>query len=141
MVLIDRLTSADLPTSVPTHWNATFTADAWYGTQAAFWMSFLPGLIGAILISVVVLTSGDDISRFAGSAGMAGGTFITGGIALTWFSSLSAARSPEQSTSALLNILIWTTVLALLAFALSALPRKHRRGTSGGESVTDEESE
>lgn len=128
-VLFDRLTSTDLPAKVPTHWNGSLTIDAWYPVQAAFWMSFFPGLVGAVLITVIVVFAGDDISRFAGSAGLAAGAFVTGGIALTWFSSLAAARSPAHSPEALLGLLFWTTLLALLVFSCGVLPRK--AGSSG----------
>ena len=138
VVLSNRLTSTHLPATVPTHWNSALTPDASYPIQIAFLMSFLPGLIGALLITVVVVFAGDDISRFAGSAGLAAGSFITSGIALLWFSSLTTAKHPEQSSEALLNLFVYTTFLSLLVFACGALPRKHHKNPSDGQRVATE---
>ncbi|WP_156876675.1 hypothetical protein [Microbacterium luticocti] len=137
LVLIDRAASSDLPATVPLHWNGSLNPDAWYPVGAAFWMTFLPGVIGAVLITLVIASSGDDVSRFGGSAALAGGTFVTGGIAFAWFAALAAAVTPAQSPSALLQLLLWAALTALLVFVCGALPRTRGRGASNEPVVRD----
>jgi len=129
-VLVDRMSAESLPAKVPTQWNLTGNVDSWMPTQLAFVAAFVPGLAGAVLLTVIVLGAGDDISRVRGAAGLASGALLTSFIAFTWFSSVALAASGDLFIAGLVPPLLGGLAVAVAVFAGAAAPRRKRSATT-----------
>lgn len=99
-LVVGRIAWSDTPTVVPVHWTGRGVADNWASADAAFWFCLIPGVIGALVISVLVATSGSDIPRVRGSLGLGAISALTGTIALMWFvAALIATDTSGQGVS------------------------------------------
>lgn len=134
-VLLSRLTSPDLPARVPIHWSTNGAVDGWSSIRLDFWTTLPAGLIGAALVTLIVIFGGDNIPRIKGSLGLAGIVLIAGGISFTWFVSLAVARHPDASGEAFGTLALGTVILAALVFVCGALPRR-RVGSRPGDTRT-----
>lgn len=123
-VLVSRLTSHNLPARVPTHWSTSGTIDGWDSVQGIFWTAFPAGLIGALLVTAIVVFGGNNISRIKGSLGLAGIVLLSGAISFVWFVSITVARHPESSGGAFGMLALGAVTLAALVFGAGALPRR-----------------
>jgi len=123
-VLVSRLTAESLPAKVPTQWGFTGDVGSEMTVQLAFVMAFVPGLAGAVLLTVIVWGAGDDISRVRGAVGLAAGALLTGFIAFTWFSSVALAASDDPSITGLGPPLLAALAVAAVVFAGAAAPRR-----------------
>ncbi|GAB3611406.1 hypothetical protein GCM10027414_35320 [Humibacter ginsengiterrae] len=137
-VLLSRLTSPDLPARVPIHWSTNGAVDGWSSIRLDFWTTLPAGLIGAALVTLIVIFGGDNIPRIKGSLGLAGIVLLAGGISFTWFVSLAVARHHDASGQAFGMLALGTVILAGLVFVCGALPRRRAdRRSEGARAPSD----
>ncbi|GAB3808945.1 hypothetical protein GCM10028798_35890 [Humibacter antri] len=132
-VLVSRLTSPALPVRVPSHWSTSGTVDGWSSIDGVFWTTLPAGIVGALLVTLIVVFGGNNIPRIKGSLGLAGIALVSSGISLVWFVTIAVARRPDASGTAFGMLVLGTVILAALVFGAGSLPRRSADGRARTE--------
>ena len=117
-VVILRLAWTDPPSRVPVHWTGA-GPDQWASANAAFWSCIVPGIVGALVCSLLVVPLSSDTSRWGAAATFGTISAGTGIIAFFWLAMMLAA---EGAAAPFLIVLV-PLGLGALVFGLSLLVR------------------
>ena len=93
-VIALRLAWRDHPARVPVHWTGA-GPDQWASADAAFWSCIVPGIVGALVCSLLVVPLSSDGSRWGTAITFGTVSAGTGIIAFFWIAmTLAAERAP-----------------------------------------------
>lgn len=137
-VFASRLPGGGLPDTVPIHADINGQADAWQPAQAVFALDLTAGVVSAVLVTLIVVMVGSDLSRLGGSALLAGISLVAGTYSLTWFWSVGMAGEHVRRSTSFGETALWGVVIAGVIFVLGALPRPHHRPRPAPEESTDD---
>lgn len=88
---IVRLNWRTVPPRVPVHWSGA-GPDQWASVGLAFWGCIAPGIVGAVVCSLLVVPLSSDVSRRGAALTMGALSAGTGAIAFLWLAmALTAA--------------------------------------------------
>ena len=113
-----RLAWTDPPSRVPVHWTGA-GPDQWASADAAFWSCIVPGIVGALVCSLLVVPLSSDVSRWGAAITFGAVSAGTGIIAFFWIAMMLAAAG---ATAPFLIVLV-PLALGALVFGLALLVR------------------
>lgn len=113
-VIALRLAWADPPSRVPVHWTGS-GPDQWASADAAFWSCIVPGIVGALVCSLLVVPLSSDASRWGTAITFGAVSAGTGIIAFFWVAMMLAA----EGAGAPFLVILAPLGLGVLVFGLS----------------------
>lgn len=88
---IVRLNWQMVPARAPVHWSGA-GPDQWASVGLAFWSCIVPGIVGAVVCSLLVVPLSSDVSRLGAALTMGALSAATGAVAFLWLAmALTAA--------------------------------------------------
>lgn len=113
-VIALRLAWTDPPSRVPVHWTGA-GPDQWASADGAFWSCIVPGIVGALVCSLLVVPLSSDAPRWGTAITFGAVSAGTGIIAFFWVAMMLAA----EGAAAPFLVILAPLGLGVLVFGLS----------------------
>lgn len=123
-LVIGKIRWRNAPHTIPIHWTGAGVPENWATSDAAFWLCLVPGVVGAITVTLFVIFAGRDIPRIRGSLGLGALTAVTGTVSLMWFVGSWAAVLPPESGALPLVLVAAGIAWGILVFLVAAAGRR-----------------
>lgn len=127
VLAVARVRWTDRPPRVPTHWGVAGVPDGWGSSSAVFWAMLVPGVVGALICTVLAAVLGTDTTRGRAALAIGAVSAVTGAIAMTWFTMVLVAEGDAGALLPVLGAVVWAglvTAVCLLRREPAALAER-----------------